>query len=178
RLVAQGFGRDVLVFGVPLGPVFPLIAAAPARHHENAHLIGQVEEVLVLQLAFHAHRVEMKVANIFQLLALLFRSGTQQQVKAVAGAPDQDVLAVDLKPAVTLLVEFGCHLANAETTAAGVGNLAVNVRLQVESVETLRTYRRRPPQPRMRKFQLRKSLRSEVDDLSFFSGKSHRLLEL
>jgi len=106
NLVAQRLRRDVFIFRVPGGPVFPLITAAPPRHHEDAHLIGQIEEVVVFQLAFHAHRVEVEVANVPQLFQLLLRTGAQQQVKAVPGAADQDVLAIDLKHAVVLLVKL------------------------------------------------------------------------
>ena len=114
NLVAQRIPRDRFGFLVPLRPVFPLIAAAPARHHENAHLIGEVEEVVVLQFAFQAHRVEVEIADVVELGLLPLRRGSQQQVEAVSSPSDQNILAIDLKYPVPLLVNVRCNLADSE----------------------------------------------------------------
>ena len=91
-----------------------MIAAAPAGHHQNAHLVREIEETVVLQLALQAHRVEVEIAHVVELGLLPLGRGSKQEVKAVSGPSDEDVLAIDLKDAVTFLVNVRSDLAHSE----------------------------------------------------------------
>src|SRR5208282_2805724 len=97
NLVAQGLAGDAFVFLVPSRPVFPLVTTAPACHNENPQLVSKIKEMIVLQFAFQPNRVEVEITHVVEFCLLPFWRGSQQHVQAVTRAPDEDVLAIDLK---------------------------------------------------------------------------------
>ena len=114
HLVAQRLFRDGEVLRLPVGPVLPVIAAAPAGDEQNAALVGQIEELFGLQLAFEADGVQSHVLHIAELVAQALRVLAQHHVGRPAAAADQDVLAVDGKQAPVGCEHFGFDLANAK----------------------------------------------------------------
>ena len=149
QLIAQRLGGDGLVFLVPLRPLLPVVAAAPARHDEDAVAVAQLEEMVVFQLAFEAHGVEVHVADVAQFGFLPLRGGAQEHVEGVAGAAYENVLAVDVEQAMALGVDLGGDLADAELDVARIGDAAVHLEPQIERVEILGAGLRGPPEPRM-----------------------------
>ena len=127
QLVAQGLGGDRLVLLVPLVPLLPVIAAAPAGEHQDAHAVAEFQKMIVFELAFEAHGIEIHVAHVAQFGLLAFGRGAQQHVEGVARAADQDVLAVDVEQAMALGVEFAGDFADAELGVAGVAHLAAGL---------------------------------------------------
>ncbi len=133
--------------------------------------------MVVLQLAFQPHRVEVHVTDVFQLGLLPLRRRAQEHVEGVARAADEDVLAVDPKQAVPFGVDLGGHLADAKPDVAGVGDLAVDFQLQVQGMEILFAHLRRPPQAGVGQLQLRELLRCETDDAGLVGTQPDGLRE-
>ena len=100
--------------GVQSLPVLPVVAAAPAEHHEDALLIGQMEELLGFELAFEADGVEVHVAHHVELVTQALVVGAQQHVLRPACAANQNRLAVYAKQTAAVGGEFRCDLADAE----------------------------------------------------------------
>ena len=90
-----------------------MVAAAPTCEHEDAHAVAELEEVVVFELAFEAHGVEVHVLDVAELGFLALGRPAQQHVERVAGAADQDVLAVDAEEAMAV-VQLTGDLADAE----------------------------------------------------------------
>ena len=63
HLRAKRCGCDVESSRLPLIPVLPVIAAAPAEHDEDSLLVGEMEEFVGLHLAFEADGIEVHVAD-------------------------------------------------------------------------------------------------------------------
>ena len=63
-------------------------------------------------------------------------------------------LPVDVEQAVTLVVDLGGHLADAEADVAAIRDLAADLELQVERIEVLRAHLSRPPQARVRQLRV------------------------
>src|SRR5215472_12662368 len=51
-LIAQGLLRNVEILGLPLGPMLPVITAAPAGHDQNSAPISQIEKFFGFELTF------------------------------------------------------------------------------------------------------------------------------
>ena len=56
-LIAQGSGGDAVLIAFPMLPAFPGIAAGPARHDQNAELVGFVEEFVAVETAFETNGI-------------------------------------------------------------------------------------------------------------------------
>ena len=54
---------DGQIVGLSSLPVLPVVAAAPAKHDQDALLIGEMEELIGFELAFEANGVEVHVAH-------------------------------------------------------------------------------------------------------------------
>src|SRR4029453_15395181 len=94
-LVGERRAGDLVRLGCPLLPALPYVAAAPARHDEEAHAVREVEELVVLELAFETDGVEAEVARVPQLALQPFRREAQQDVGGPAAAADEDLPPVD-----------------------------------------------------------------------------------
>ncbi len=160
-LVAQRLFRDGEILRLPVRPVLPVIATAPAGDEQNSALVGQVEKFLGFQLAFEADGVQPHVLHIAELVAQALRVFAQHHVGRPAAAADQDVFAVDRKQAPVGREHLGLDLANAKFCLRAVGNLAVQIEFQAEAVALRLAHLRRPPQARMVDIELGKLLRSK-----------------
>src|SRR6202795_4439840 len=106
-LRAKRLNGNAEVFWRPMGPVFPMIAAAPSCHHEHALLVRQVIEIIGLRFPFEAHGVEVHVANVTKFSLEAFSRLAEEHVGGPAAAANQDFLAVNEKLPIAMLVEFG-----------------------------------------------------------------------
>src|SRR5215472_16842650 len=176
-LVAQGIPGNVFVHFIPLRPVLPLIATAPAWHYEDAHPVGKIEKVVVLQLSFQPHSVEVEVTHVVQLGQLSFRRRAEQHVKAVPCAADEDVLSIDLKDAMSLFVNRRSDLANSKKNVGGIGNLPLYLHFQMQRIELLLANLGGPPKTWIGHVQLRELCGREANDLGFSGKKMNWLLE-
>ena len=68
-LVFERCACDLKILRRPIAPVFPHIAAAPARHHQDAHLIGHIEKLILLEFSFLPDGVQSHVLGVAQLIA-------------------------------------------------------------------------------------------------------------
>ncbi len=152
-------------------PLLPMVAAAPAGEDEDAIAVAQFEEMIVLHLAFEADGVEVHVADVAELGILALGGGAQQHVEGVAGAADQDVLAVDMEDAVKFGIHLAGDLANAEFGVAGIGDGAADVECKVEGVEILFAHLGGPPEAGVGDFL------GEVNDARFMRGQADGLRE-
>ena len=81
QLIAQRGGTRGVVLRVPLVPQFPLIAAAPSGHDENAFAIGEVVKVVGLELALRPDGVQTHFLDVAEFgFETRRRFGTQQHV--------------------------------------------------------------------------------------------------
>ena len=161
NLVAQRLLGDGEILRLPVRPVLPVIAAAPAGDEQNSALVGQVEKFLGFQLAFEADGVQSHVLHVAELVAQPLRVFAQHHVGRPAAAADQDVLAIDGKQPPVGRKHLGLDLANAKFCLRAVGRLAVKVEFQGEAVELRLAHLRRPPQARMVEIELGKLLGSK-----------------
>jgi len=106
HLVVQGRGGDGQIGWGPVLPVLPVVAAAPAEHHEDTLLVGEVKELLGFKFAFQANGVEVHLADELELLAQAFGVGAQQHVLRPAGAADEDAFAVDAEESAAVVGEL------------------------------------------------------------------------
>ena len=134
HLRAQRGSGNGEIFRRPVLPVFPVIAAAPAQHHQDSLLIGEAEEVLGFELAFKADGVQIHVAHHADLVAQAIVVGAQQHVLRPAGAANQNRLAVHAKEAAAVGCEFRRDFANAEVDALFVGLSALSTESSASGV--------------------------------------------
>src|SRR6266404_3521959 len=114
-LVGERGGADLVVLWLPLVPVLPVVAAAPSGHHHDAHAVGEVEEVVGLELAFEPYGVQAHVADVGELsLELLFGFFAEQQVGCPPAAADEERAAVDFELAIAFRGEFAGYGADGE----------------------------------------------------------------
>ena len=98
-LIAQRLLGDFKVLRLPARPALPEIAAAPSRHHEDAVVVGEVEELLGLEFAFEADGVQAHVFDVAEFVVQALRIFAQHHVGRPAAAANQNVLAVDVEGA-------------------------------------------------------------------------------
>ncbi len=186
-LRAQAVLRDAVVLVVPLGPFLPLVAAHPAVHQRDAHLVGHLRDVIAGELALESNHVEPEVFHVTQDRGVAVGVVRVQQVGRVRGAADQEVLAVDLQIEVSALAEFGELLvliavlldgADAEPQMAGVDRPVVLPELQLQVVEVGLAEGVGPPQVGILHGQLRELVGSEADLALLPRGERDRLLDL
>jgi hypothetical protein len=89
-----------------------MIAAAPARHHQNPFAVGEIEKFLRLQLAFEANGIQPHVLHVGELILQALRIFAQQHVRRPAAAANQNLLAVDGEEALVVLIKLGVNFAN------------------------------------------------------------------
>ena len=144
----RGHGH-VAVLVVPLVPLLPLVAAAPADHDQDALLVGQVEQLVRLELSLRADGVEAHLPHVAQLGAQARGVAAQHHVRAPAAAADEDAPPVHLEEPVALVRQLRGHLADPEPDLVAVGEGASRVRLQGERVQVRLSHPVRPPQARV-----------------------------
>src|SRR5690348_7891742 len=149
----RGCGH-LLVRGVPrlttrLGPRFPFVAALPAGQNQDAVTVGQIVEVLVLQLALTANGVESEVTDVTELGLHALGVVTQEHVRRPTRAANQDRLAVNDELNITVLRQVRSNAAYAERRAGLVRDRTINSRRYLQTVERMRAHTDRPPHLRM-----------------------------
>src|SRR5438270_6350186 len=127
------FGDDG-VLARPCLPLLPLIATRPARQHEHAVPVGEIEEMLVLELPLHSYGIEMHVARVPHLGLLPLWCRAHHHVRRPPAAEDDEPASVDAKEAAAAAGELRCDLANAELRADVIGDRAAHFNGQVEIV--------------------------------------------
>src|ERR1700731_4561087 len=95
-----------MIFVIPFLPLLPVTGAGQASHDEDPVLIGEIKEVVADDLAFEAYRVEVHIADVFQLLFLPGGRLAEHHVWCVAGATDEYPLAVDTENTMGLRIAF------------------------------------------------------------------------
>src|SRR5262249_31977702 len=122
QLAGQGSLRDLMIFGFPLVPVLPVIAAAPAGHDQNPITIREIEELVRLQLTFEANRIQTKVADVPKLVLDTLAIDTQKHVGRPAAAANQDFAVIDMEEFVPFRSLLRRDFANAELGRGGAGS--------------------------------------------------------
>ncbi len=151
---------DLQIFRSPGGPFLPVIAAAPAEHDENSLLVGEVEEVFGLELAFEADGVEVHVAHHAELIAQPVAIGAEQHVLRPSGAADEDRLAVHAEEAAARGCELGSNFADSELNCLFVRDLALRVGFNGKRFKMRLAHLPGPPELWMRNAQRRKFARA------------------
>src|SRR5437868_1463242 len=159
---------------LPAAPFLPNIATAPARHHQDAHLIGEIEELVSLYLAFQPDHVEMKIAYVVELIAQTFRALPHEHVRRPPAPADEYHAPVDPEQSPALRRQLGGDFPNAKASSHGIRGLAGNHEAQHETVQILRSQRIGPPQFRIFYLQLRKIFWVEADVLGLAGAQLHR----
>ena len=157
--------------------MLPLIATAPAEHHQDALLVGQVKELLGLQFAFQADGVQIHIAHQTELIAQTILIGAQQHILRPATAANQNRLSVyaeELAPAGRVLRR---DFANPEIDALLIRNLVIRGETHCQPFQVRLAHLRRPPRMRIAQAQHGKLFRRECDSLVFMRCQRHGLLE-
>ena len=94
--------------------------------------------MVILQLAFETHGVEIQIADVIQLGFLPFGRRAHQEVHTVARAADEYLLAIDVEQPMPLAINLRSHLPYAEANVTGIRDSSANFELQVKWIEVLR----------------------------------------
>ena len=146
QLVAQRFAGHGVILRLPLAPLLPIRAAAPARHHHDALAVASLVKMVVHELAFQANGVEVQVADVAQLVVFARGGEAKQHILGPAAAADEDFLAVDVEDAMLLRVQFGGDAADAEIEFLDIGDLPADGEFQPGAIQVLRAQRIGPPE--------------------------------
>ena len=122
-----------------------MIAAAPAKHHEDAALIGETEEIVGFELALEADGVEVHVLDEIELVAKPLVVGAQQHILRPACTANQNRFAVHAKQPAAVGGELRRDFANAEVHALFVGDVPVGGEADSEVLEVRLAHLARPP---------------------------------
>ena len=98
---------DAAVLAVPLTPFLPLVAAHPAVHQWDTHLVSHLDDAIAGELTLQANHVEPEVFHVAEDRGVAVGVVRVQQVRCVRRAADEEILAVDLQVEVSALAEFG-----------------------------------------------------------------------
>src|SRR5689334_3268154 len=103
-----------MIFRRPLIPVLPLIAAAPAKHHQDSLFIRETKEAIRLQLSFKPDGVQMHIFDQPELLLQPSAILTQQHILRPSCASNENGFAVHFEESEPLIRQFRCNLTNAK----------------------------------------------------------------
>ena len=177
-LGAHALLGDPTVLVVPLLPFLPLVAAHPAVHQRDAHLVGHLDEAGGGDLGLQPQHVQAEILGVAQDRGVAVRVGLVEQVGGVGGPAHQEVLAVDLQVEVAAGAQVGEAVvavaalgdgADAELRRGGVGDRAVLDEVQPQVVEVRPAHRVRPPQVGVADRQRGEAIGGEAD-LAFLAG--------
>src|SRR6185369_11583065 len=113
---------------------------------QDAVAVGHLEEFFGLEFAFEADRVQSHVEYVTELVVDVLNVLAQHEVRSVAAAANENLLAVDGENAALVLVELGSHFANAEFGTGCVRNLAGDFEFEIEVIKIGRAHLRGPPE--------------------------------
>jgi len=108
---------NLKIVGRPVAPMFPVVAAAPAKQYKYALLVGLVKEFLGVELALKPDGVQSQIAHQLELIAQPLFIGAQQHVLRPSTAANQYTLAVDAKQAASVSGQLRGNLPDAEVHA-------------------------------------------------------------
>ena len=186
-LGAQALLRDAAVLVVPLLPLLPLVAAHPAVHQRNAHLVGHFDEPCRGDLGLQPQHVQAEVLGVAQDGRVAVRVVLVEQVRGVGRPADQEVLAVDLQVEVPAGAQAGEAVVavaalgdrpDAEAQRADLGDRSVLHELQAQVVQVGAAHRVGPPQIGVVDGQLSELLGSEADFAVLTGRERHRLVDV
>ena len=124
QLITLRLGGDDPVLRFPPVPLLPVVAAAPAGHDQDAVAVGEIEEVVVLQLALQPDGVEAHVQHVAELVLLPAAVDPHHHVRGPAAPADQDVLAVDAEDQALVGVQLDFTSRMPKGVRGRVGDLA------------------------------------------------------
>ena len=145
HLRAERCRSDGQVLRRPILPLFPVIAAAPAEHHEDAAFVGKTEELVGLEFALEPDGVEVHVLHEFELVAKALIIGAQQHILRPACAANQNRFAIDAEEAAAVGGQLRRDFANAVVHALLIGCLAFSVETDGQVLEVRFAHLARPP---------------------------------
>ena len=154
-LRAQAVPRDPVVLVVPLRPLLPLVAAHPAEHQRDAHLVGHLDDAFAGELALQSQHVQAEILDVAQRGGIACGIVGEQQVGRVRRTANQEVPAVDLQieaaagaefRELVVLIAMLCDGADSEPLMVGVGGPVELAEFQLQVVEVGLAEGVRPPE--------------------------------
>src|SRR6185503_16791009 len=178
HLRTKRIGGDSEILRRPVLPVLPMIAAAPAKHDQNAALIGEAEEAFGFELTLEPDGVEVHVLHEVELIAQPVFVCAEEHVLRPTGAADENGLAIHAEEAAAICGELGSNFTNAEADALFIRGAALYGEADGEAFKVRVAHLARPPELWTLYSESRELLGAEDDCLIFVCCELDGLFEL
>src|SRR5262249_22099649 len=154
------------------------VTAAPSGHYQHSHAVGQIEKMIVFNLALQADGVQIHVQGVTHLLLHALVAAVQQHVKGPAAAANHNLFSIDFEQTVALLRELAGYLAYPKMDRLAIALAVMGPETENRPIEILSAEFRRPPQTRILDMKLRIPVRRKSNLFGLPCRQLHILGEM
>src|SRR3984885_6046682 len=108
-----------------------MIAAAPARHHQNSVSVRQIEKIVGHQLAFQPHRIQVHAANVTEIVFPSRGILVKKHVRRPAAAANQHVFSIYAELSAALWSKPRRDLIDAELKSNAVRSFLSDIKFKL-----------------------------------------------